>query len=79
MTVENISEINNDKIKLLTDWQDFLATEWLEIIKCKESRNNEKWFNNAIRKFALKFLEYTETLTENEKEKLKIALTKLIK
>ncbi len=79
LTVENISEINNDKIKLLTDWQDFLATEWLEIIKCKESRNNEKWFNNAIRKFALKFLEYTETLTKSEKEKLKIALTKLIK
>ncbi len=79
LTIENISEINNDKIKLLTDWQDFLATEWLEIIKSEESRNSEKWFNNAIRKFALKFLDYTNTLTEADKEKLKNNLTRLIK
>jgi hypothetical protein len=79
LTIENITEINNDKIKLLTDWQDYLASEWLEIIKSEESRNSEKWFNNAIRKFALKFLEYSETLTEGEKEKLKSSLTKLIK
>ncbi len=79
LTIENITEINNDKIKLLTDWQDFLATEWLEIIKSEESRNSEKWFNNAIRKFALKFLDYTDTLTDSEKEKLKSNLTNLIK
>ena len=79
LTIENITEINNDKIKLLTDWQDFLATEWLEIIKSKESRNSEKWFNNALRKFALKFLEYTSTLTESDKERLKDNLKKLIK
>mgnify|MGYP003407068712 FL=1 len=59
LKIENSIEINNDKIKLLTDWQDFLASEWLEIIKSEESRNSEKWFNNAIRKFALKFLEYS--------------------
>lgn len=69
LTIENITEINNDKIKLLTDWQDFLATEWLEIIKSEESRNSEKWFNNAIRKFALKFLDYTNSLTETDKDK----------
>lgn len=79
LTIENITEINNDKIKLLTDWQDYLASEWLEIIKSEESKNNEKWFNNAIRKFALKFLEYSETLTKGEKEKLKSSLIKLIK
>lgn len=79
LTIENISEINNDKIKLLTDWQDFLATEWLEIIKSEVNRNNEKWFNNAIRKFALKFLDYTDTLIESDKEKLKTNLKKLIK
>jgi hypothetical protein len=79
LTIENITEINNDKIKLLTDWQDFLATDWLEIIKSEESRNSEKWFNNAIRKFALKFLDYTNTLTDIDKEKLKGNLTKLIK
>lgn len=79
LTIENITEINNDKIKLLTDWQDFLATEWLEIIKSEETRNSEKWFNNAIRKFALKFLDYTDKLTESDKQKLKSNLTKLIK
>ena len=79
LTIESITEINNEKIKLLTDWQDFLATEWLEIIKAEESRNNEKWFNNAIRKFALKYLEYTTSLTDKEREKLKSNLKKLIK
>lgn len=79
LTIENITEINNDKIKLLTDWQDFLATEWLEIIKSEESRNSEKWFNNAIRKFALKFLGYTDKLTESDKQNLKNNLIKLIK
>ena len=79
LTIENNIEINNDKIKLLTDWQDYLASEWLEIIKSEESRNGEKWFNNAIRKFSLKFLEYSEKLTKSEKEKLKNNLTKLIK
>ena len=38
-----------------------------------------KWFNNAIRKFALKFLDYTNSLSESEKEKLKQNLTKIIK
>ncbi len=79
LTIENISEINQNKIKLLTDWQDFLATEWLEIVKSEDSRNNEKWYNNAIRKFALKFLDYTDTLTESEQQKMKSNLSKLIK
>lgn len=79
LSIENISNINNDKIKLLSDWQDYLATEWLDIIKIKESKNGEKWFNNAIRKFALKFLDYTDTLSEIDKEELKNSLSKLIK
>ena len=79
LTIENITEFNNDKIKLLTDWQDYLASEWIEIIISEKNRNNEKWFNNAIRKFALKLLQYSEMLTESEREKLKINFTKLIK
>ncbi len=79
LEIVTITETNNDKIKLLTDWQDYLASEWLEIIQSQESKNSEKWFNNAIRKFALKFLEYSEKLTESEKENLKNSLTKLIK
>lgn len=79
LKIENITEINNEKIKLLIDWQDYLASEWLEIIKSKEVKNNEKWFNNAIRKFALKFLEYSENLSSLERENLKKNLTNLIK
>jgi hypothetical protein len=79
LSVENVTEINRDKIKLLTDWQDYLATEWLEIIKSETTKNNEKWFNNALRKFAVKFLDYTENLTGAEKQKLKDTLNGLIK
>jgi hypothetical protein len=77
--IENKSEINNDKIKLLTDWQDYLASEWLEIIQSDTSKKNEKWFNNALRKFSIKFLEYTENLSEEDKSKLKEKLKNLIK
>jgi len=79
LTIESNKEINDNKIKLLTDWQNYLASEWLEIIKANESRANEKWFNNAIRKFAVKFLEYSETLDDKEKNDLKIKLNSLIK
>jgi hypothetical protein len=79
LSIENVTEINRDKIKLLTDWQDYLATEWLEIIKSETTKNNEKWFNNALRKFAVKFLDYTENLTETEKQKLKGNWNGLIK
>jgi len=79
LSVENSSEVTKDKIKLLEDWQDFLATEWLEIIIAEKIKNNEKWFNNSIRKFALKFLDYTESLDIIEREKLKAKLNELVK
>ncbi|WP_291726096.1 hypothetical protein [Bernardetia sp.] len=79
LLIENRSEINSEKIKLLTDWQDYLAAEWLEIIQSDSSKKNEKWFNNALRKFSLKFLEYIENLNEEEKNNLKIKLRNLIK
>ncbi len=77
--IENRSEINSEKIKLLTDWQDYLASEWLKIIQLDSSKKNEKWFNNTLRKFSLKFLEYTENLNEEEKNNLKSKLRNLIK
>ena len=79
LLIEDTSELNEEKIKLLTDWQEYLANEWLGIIKLNEVKNNEKWFNNALRKFAIKFLEYSEKLNETEKEKLKNKLNDLIK
>jgi len=81
---KNLTIIDNpivieQKIRLLQDWQDFLATEWLEIIKSEQVKNNEKWFNNTLRKFAIKFLEYTENIKPNEKLKLIAKLNSLIK
>ncbi|MGB1205015.1 MAG: hypothetical protein ACPG5B_05175 [Chitinophagales bacterium] len=79
LSVENITELNQKKIILLNDWQDFLAKDWLRIVQAKSTKNNEKWFNNALRKFAVKFLDYTENLTEPEKKALKENLKKLIR
>lgn len=79
LTIETISEIFNTKIKLLTDWQDYLASEWIKIIMSEQIRSSEKWFNNTLRKFCLKFLEYSEELTESEIENLKNNLKRLIK
>ena len=70
LTIIDNQDITQQKIKLLTDWQEFLAIEWLEIIKAEKIKDNEKWFNNALRKFAIKFLEYTETLALEDKNRL---------
>lgn len=79
LTVENITELNKEKVSLLNDWQDYLANEWLQIIQADSSRNNEKWFNNALRKFAVKFLDFTDKLSKKEKKILKEKLQKMIK
>lgn len=65
------------KIQLLNSWQDFLTDEWLNIIKSEEAKKNEKWFNNAIRLFAIKFLDYTQNLEEEELNDLYENLKKL--
>ena len=78
LKVENVTEVNNEKLKLLEDWQDFLASEWLSIIRDDRKKKNEKWFNNAIRKFALKLLRYSEALSEKDKNELTQNLNKLI-
>lgn len=79
LTIENITAVNDDKLQLLEDWQEFLATEWLEIILKKDTSKNEKWFNNALRKFALKLLEYSKKIKVEEREELIKILKKLIK
>jgi hypothetical protein len=65
------------KIKLLNSWQNFLTDEWLDVIKSENVNKNEKWFNNAIRLFAMKFSDYTETLDEKELNDLYERLKKL--
>ncbi len=78
LTIENITAINDDKLKLLEDWQEFLATEWLEIILKKDKSKNEKWFNNALRKFALKLLEVNNKMPDKDKKELMKSLYRLI-
>lgn len=79
LIVESTTSLNQTKIKLLNDWQDYLASEWLAIIKSDSVKSNEKWFNNALRKFALKFLEHTDNLSKIEINELKRKLNSLIK
>lgn len=78
LEISTITEITNAKIELLDDWQDFLANEWLEIILKTERKKTEKWFNNAIRKFALKSLEHYDKIGEDERIKMMDNLRKLI-
>ncbi|MDP8079883.1 hypothetical protein [Phocoenobacter skyensis] len=78
LIVENNLSVNNEKLRLLDDWQDFLTAEWLEIVLSKNKVKNEKWFNNTLRKFALKLLEYNNTITDQEKNELIDSLSKLI-
>jgi len=79
LTISFDCEVDNKKIELLNDWQNFLAEEWMVIIKSEKTKNSEKWFNNAIRKFAVKFLNYTNELTVQEKDELLLKLNSLIK
>ncbi len=60
----------SQKLKLLTDWQDFLAEEWMDIILAKKKGKTERWFNNALRKFAIRLLSHSSKLTEKELSKL---------
>ncbi len=62
---------NNKKLKILADWQEVLVEEWMNILQSKTKMKNEKWFNNTLRKFAIKFLEYSENLDEKELKDLK--------
>ena len=64
----------NIKLQLLEDWQDYLATQWLEIVLSCDETKNEKWFNHAIRKFTLKFMEHYEKLSNEEYQQLKMKL-----
>ena len=58
----------NDKLQLIEDWQMLLSNRWMNTLKNKRKANNEPWFNNNIRKFAVLLLDYYESLTEEERE-----------
>lgn len=72
-------EVTEKKLKMLTDWQEYLTDEWMEIVKSETMLKNEKWFNNALRKFTIKFLNYSANLNDTELTNLKEQLKELSK
>jgi len=79
LVIGNTVEQDNIKLQLLEDWQDYLATQWLEIVLSCDETKNEKWFNHAIRKFTLKFMEHYEKLSNEEYQQLKRKLMDKVK
>lgn len=77
LSIKIDSAQNKDKLRLLTDWQDYLTEEWMSVIKSSQAKKNEKWFNNALRKFAVKFLDYSENMTASERKELRTKLDKI--
>jgi hypothetical protein len=67
-----------EKLQLILDWQSFLANRWLEIVKASNIKANEPWFNNALRKFVLKFIGFYEELSDKEKSNFRSVIKKLI-
>jgi len=80
----NILEFKRDddnllKYELLSDWQGVLSKRWVDIlINAKTTKANEPWFNNALRKFILDFLDAYETLDDKDKMDLKDKIKSLI-
>jgi hypothetical protein len=68
-----------EKLKILEDWQDYLASKWIEIINKNSTKNSEAWFNNAIRKYTLKVLDLTKNMTPKEIETLYLKIRNMIK
>jgi hypothetical protein len=66
-------------LKILEDWQDYLASKWIEIINKNSTKNSEAWFNNAIRKYTLKVLDLTKNMTPKEIETLYLKIRNMIK
>lgn len=66
-----------EKQNIFRDWQEVLSDRWLEVLK-NEKKENEPWFNNALRKFALQLLNCYESLSLNEREAFKSKISKNI-
>ncbi len=61
---------NLEKLELIGDWQNFLTNEWIKVITSDNTKKNEKWFNNTLRRFSIKLITFYENLSETEKSKL---------
>ncbi|MFI3270289.1 MAG: hypothetical protein SNG14_05395 [Rikenellaceae bacterium] len=69
---------DSKKMLILSDWHNYLATEWLDTIKRESAIKGEKWFNHTIRLFALELLHYYDDLTNDEQQQLRNSLQHLI-
>ncbi|MBN2824707.1 MAG: hypothetical protein JXQ76_05245 [Campylobacterales bacterium] len=78
LIIEDTPQKDAIKLKILNDWQDYLASQWIEIVLTSKKNQKEKWFNNAIRKFTLKFIQYSNQLSKEEYERLERNLKKMI-
>jgi hypothetical protein len=64
-----IQENNTEKIDILINWQNHLASEWLSFLqKYQKNDKRETWFNQTINMFLLKSLTYYETLSKKDKQ-----------
>lgn len=69
-----------DKHSLIKDWQAVLSERWIDILLNSTTiKNNEPWFNNNLRKFIIRFLNYYDLLSKDNQEKLKNNISNLIK
>lgn len=74
---DNMEDI---KYHLISDWQNVLSERWIDILfNTTNTKNNEPWFHNNLRKFILSFLKRYETLSEEEKVAFKSKIQSLIK
>lgn len=68
-----------EKCDIVNDWQEVLADRWMEIVFDEGTlRKKEPWFNNNIRKFAVKLINKYEMLDDNSKNLLINDLYRLI-
>jgi len=78
LVFEDTSHEDSVKLKILEDWQEYLVSQWLEIVLSAQKNKKEKWFNRAIRKFTLKFIEHSNNLSKEEYRQIELNLKKMI-
>ncbi len=80
-TINILIDINHQqKLNLLQDWQEVLVEDWIKILFSEaELKSNERWFNNALRKFIIKFIDRFNQLSELEQRQFIKKTTKNIR
>jgi len=74
LCVSSNHELMSDKLRLVSDWRDYLIKEWMGTVLINRKRSNEKWFNYVIRKFSAELIEKVNQMTPTEKNNLLLKL-----